>query len=256
MSIDGHDRKADLDNDPVGLSAPQGGWRIKQRKAPVEDVKSELGLSTDNLQRDVQKIPIADRLKQYLPSMALTMPTALRTRAVRLSATLLLVMIAIGGGLILLLESDLNTAQTIEPSEPGQPIEGDAKDYASANPAIRNGHHKINAIALPALENEGFLPVYFRLTEPADEALNIDYQTVPHTASAETDFTAKTGTVTIQPGDISVELEIPLINDEEFESIETFRVILSTDQDLAYLTDQELMATVIDDDRDSSTRSN
>ncbi len=120
----------------------------------------------------------------------------------------------------------------------------------------QQGRYRINAIALPALENEGYLPVYFRLKEPAEEALNITYKTVSHTASADSDFAAQTGTVTIEPGDISVELEIPLINDDVLESIEMFRVLLSIEQSSASLNDKELMATVIDDDKLAPTRSN
>lgn len=114
----------------------------------------------------------------------------------------------------------------------------------------------LQAIALPALEDEGQLPIYFRLSAPADWPVDITYETTTHTAEAGTDFVSLNGVITIPPGDRTVELSIPLINDDLVESVEMFRVTLSVDPQKATLTDPELMATVLDDDENAKADGN
>jgi hypothetical protein len=107
----------------------------------------------------------------------------------------------------------------------------------------------LQAIALPALESEGQLLIYFRLSAPAAWPVDITYRTLDNTAEAGKDFVAQSGIITIPPGERTVEVSIPLIEDGLAERVEMFLVTLAIDPDKATLTESELMATVLDDDQ-------
>ena len=262
MSIDRDVAKPNSEEnhaDGSGLPSAKGGWRVKQRKDPVEKSIQRTRVSPLN---NHHVAPPADKTEEpkrrsspgqrrpFSPRLKWARAVALRRKPLAMLSSVAVVVMAFLG----FSELGQNSNSQDRPTEITQV--GAMSHDATPQTGSEASDRQIRAIALPALEDEGFLPIYFRLTEPADRPVDITYETIAHTASAETDFAAKNGTVTIHPGDVSVELTIQLVDDDDIESIEMFRVRLSTDTSSARLTDEELMATVLDDDRAESTRAN
>jgi len=135
---------------------------------------------------------------------------------------------------------------TLDKSDQATPA--DRTNETSPITLAANQDLSVRAIALPALEDDGELLVYFRLPTPADWPIEITYETEARTAEADTDFAPTSGVVTIEPGEVLVEVSIPLIDDDVVESPEMFRVTLSVDPKAATMIDSQLTATVLDDD--------
>lgn len=243
--------------DGSGMPLTKGGWRIKQRKGPIEKANQIRRASLVSHQQIALQASLAEKSK-WRSSARRRIPPPLRFNWVQAVASRRLPMVTmssvavIGAALVMFWEGGQHS-----PGNLAQVSQAGARDIgADPESETRTIDRQIRAVALPALEDEGYLPIYFRLTEPTDRPVDITYETIAHTASAETDFAAKNGTVTINPGDVSVELAIPLVDDDQIESIEMFRVRLSTNASSVRLTDEELMATVLDDDRASGTQAN
>ena len=60
------------------------------------------------------------------------------------------------------------------------------------------------------------------LTPPASETVTVDYRTVDQTATADTDFTATSGTLTFAPGEATKTVSVPIIDDTVADDGETF----------------------------------
>ncbi len=73
-----------------------------------------------------------------------------------------------------------------------------------------------------APENAGSLSFTVRLSDTAEEAVEIDYRTLGNTAQPGVDFQAASGVLVIPAGDLEGNVEVLLIDDEEYESDETF----------------------------------
>jgi Ca2+-binding RTX toxin-like protein len=72
-------------------------------------------------------------------------------------------------------------------------------------------------------ESDSNATLKFELSKPVEQDVVVTYRTVAGTATAGTDFTTTTGTVTIAAGLLSASINVPIISDTEVEkSIETF----------------------------------
>ena len=87
------------------------------------------------------------------------------------------------------------------------------------------------------------------LNRKSSGTVTVDYSTVAITAQAGSDFQAKTGTLTFQPGDTSETISIPIIDDTVNDSGETFEVLLhdakGADLDIALATGTILNTEVL-----------
>lgn len=81
---------------------------------------------------------------------------------------------------------------------------------------------------------------------PAAETVTVNYATEEGTASAGSDFTATTGTVTFDPGETSKAVAVTVLGDTMFEDDETFIVRLSGSS--VPLSDDQGLGTILDDD--------
>jgi Calx-beta domain/Regulator of chromosome condensation (RCC1) repeat len=61
-----------------------------------------------------------------------------------------------------------------------------------------------------------------RLTNPSWRAVQVDFATVDGTATAPSDYTTRIGSRTIEPGDVSAAVSVPLVGDTTYEPDETF----------------------------------
>jgi hypothetical protein len=97
--------------------------------------------------------------------------------------------------------------------------------------------------------NSGIKTVVFTvlLDEAATEMIAVDYATFDGTAVAGSDYNAKTGTVTFQPGETLRSIEVQVRGDTVDEEDETFLVRLSNASGATIAVD-EASATILDDD--------
>ena len=66
-----------------------------------------------------------------------------------------------------------------------------------------------------------------RLDASSAQEVTVDYETVEGTAKAGEDFEAQSGTLVFAPGDLVLDIEVPIVVDEGLEPDEQFTVVLS-----------------------------
>ncbi|MEB3316525.1 MAG: Calx-beta domain-containing protein [Cyanobacteriota bacterium] len=97
--------------------------------------------------------------------------------------------------------------------------------------------------------NSGTNNLVFKVTLSTTSAqtITVDYATANNTATVENDYTAKTGTLTFTPGQISQDIIISVNGDTAIEPDETFLVNLSNPSN-AIITDDQGLGTITNDD--------
>lgn len=85
------------------------------------------------------------------------------------------------------------------------------------------------------------------LSAPAGDIITIDYSTSDDSAVAGSDYTATSGTVTFNPGEISQTIEIPITGDTINEGDEAFTVQL-TNPIGVILSDEQAVVNLLNDD--------
>ncbi|HET9765766.1 MAG TPA: Calx-beta domain-containing protein, partial [Thermoanaerobaculia bacterium] len=106
--------------------------------------------------------------------------------------------------------------------------------------------------AEPAAVSEGdagTVDAVFALTlsSPSGREVRVGYATVAETAAAGSDFVATSGTVTFPPGTTGREVRVQVKGDLVDELAETFRLALSSPQNVS-LADDSATGTIVDDD--------
>ncbi|MDA0811575.1 MAG: PQQ-dependent sugar dehydrogenase, partial [Verrucomicrobia bacterium] len=96
-------------------------------------------------------------------------------------------------------------------------------------------------------ENGWVLPFKIILSQPSAFPVTVFYTTVSNTATGGYDYLHAAETLTFQPGQTLLVLDIPIWQDEIDEIAETFYVRLSAPTN-AVITDAEALGTIIDDD--------
>ena len=85
------------------------------------------------------------------------------------------------------------------------------------------------------------------LDQPSDRSLTLDYSTVDQTASAPSDYTASSGTLTFAAGQTSRTVTVSVVGDTTFEPDETFLMRLSNAV-RATIGDADGSGTILNDD--------
>jgi hypothetical protein len=85
------------------------------------------------------------------------------------------------------------------------------------------------------------------LSSPSGQTVTVDYATQDGTATAGSDYTATSGTLTFPPGTTVLPLPVPVLGDNAPEANETFLVNLSAPVN-ATLADGQGLGTIADDD--------
>ena len=83
-------------------------------------------------------------------------------------------------------------------------------------------------------------------TNPTALAASVDYATAPGTAHATADYTSKTGTLSVAPGDSHLQIRVPAVGDTAPEPHETFTVTLTSSD--VVIDRPTATATITDDD--------
>jgi hypothetical protein len=99
--------------------------------------------------------------------------------------------------------------------------------------------------------NSGTNNLIFKVTlsTTSTQTITVNYATADNTATAGSDYIAKTGTLTFTPGQISQDIIISVNGDTAIEPDETFLINLSNPSN-ALITDNEGLGTITNDDGD------
>lgn len=105
----------------------------------------------------------------------------------------------------------------------------------------------ISVAGVSVNESDGVAKFTLTLPEASEEIITLDYATADNSAVAGVDYTAASGTVIFNPGEISQTIEIAIKNDDRSEVEESFNLILSNVSN-AIAIDREVTATIVDND--------
>ena len=115
----------------------------------------------------------------------------------------------------------------------------------------------LNVLDTAVNEADGSVGFLVTLAPAASGTVTVDYATVDDTAVAGTDYTARSGTVTFAPGESEkTTAQVPIENDMEEDSGETFRLVLSNptgsdaNNGAAVLGDAEAVATILNSEQE------
>ncbi|NCS76024.1 MAG: endo-1,3-1,4-beta-glycanase ExsH [Microcystis aeruginosa K13-07] len=102
--------------------------------------------------------------------------------------------------------------------------------------------------------NSGTNNLIFKVTlsTTSTQTITVNYATANNTATAGSDYTAKTGTLTFTPGQISQDIMISVNGDTAIEPDETFLINLSNPSN-ALITDNQGLGTITNDDGDNTS---
>ncbi len=102
--------------------------------------------------------------------------------------------------------------------------------------------------------NSGTNNLIFKVTlsTTSTQTITVNYATANNTATAGSDYTATTGTLTFTPGQISQDIIISVNGDTAIEPDETFLINLSNPSN-ALITDNQGLGTITNDDGDNTS---
>lgn len=89
------------------------------------------------------------------------------------------------------------------------------------------------------------------LSAASTQTVTVNYATANDTATAGSDYTARSGTLTFAPGQTSLSVSVPVIGNTTPEATERFKVNLSTAVN-ATIADSQAIGTIVDNDTASS----
>ena len=107
---------------------------------------------------------------------------------------------------------------------------------------------QIKATAEITTEEAEVLVFDISSSRPSENDIILVYATVEDTAKAGLDFVEKKGVLVLPAGEVSTELVVPLIDDDEVENDEFMMLFLSGAPDVATIPLREVTATIIDND--------
>ena len=105
---------------------------------------------------------------------------------------------------------------------------------------------------LTVVEGQNNALVTFTLNIPVNQAVSVNYTTTAVTATANSDFTPVSGTLTIPANTTTATLTIPILNDNLNEANETFNLVLSNPVG-AVLSKTSAIVTITDTIQSSTT---
>ncbi|MCY4664814.1 MAG: hypothetical protein OXC00_09120 [Acidimicrobiaceae bacterium] len=125
-------------------------------------------------------------------------------------------------------------------------------DDASGSGTILDDDGRVQILAVDAAEAyEGVgasASFEVRLSRAAEETVTVAYATAPATATAGDDYTHVSGTLTFTAGQTARTVSVSLVDDDDPESTETFRLVLSGPSANAQLGTPRAVAMILDDD--------
>ncbi|GCE61939.1 bifunctional hemolysin/adenylate cyclase [Microcystis aeruginosa NIES-4285] len=109
----------------------------------------------------------------------------------------------------------------------------------------------INDITVVEGQNSSAI-LTFTVNNPSTQQITVNYTTAPINATANVDYTSKTGTITIAPNTATATISIPILNDNLNEPDEAFTVTLSNAVNATINPDEAIGQVIITDTLQSS----
>ncbi len=106
----------------------------------------------------------------------------------------------------------------------------------------------LSSVAVAVSEDAGSVALTASLSQSSSEAVTVSYATANDTATAGTDYTAASGTLTIAAGDTSGTISVSITEDGVDEDDETFTVSLSNPENATLGSPASSTVTITDDD--------
>ena len=98
--------------------------------------------------------------------------------------------------------------------------------YITPGPPQQPGKNvSVNSVVVS--EDSGNAELTVTLSDTSTTSVSVDYATANGSASTVSDYTAASGTVTFQPGQLNKTVSIAIVDDSDSENVETFTVNLS-----------------------------
>jgi len=118
--------------------------------------------------------------------------------------------------------------------------------------AINDIH--VSSTSYSVNENGGSASVTVQLAASSSQYITVDYATSNGTATAPGDYTAKSGTLSFNPGETSKTINVPIVNDSLDEPNETVNLALSNPSFVQLGAPSTTTITILDDDPQPSIR--
>ena len=106
----------------------------------------------------------------------------------------------------------------------------------------------LSIAAAKASESDSAITFDLALSRPAKRPILVIFATLDRSAKAGEDFEEERGSITLQPGETSAFVKVPLINDSILEDDEYFEVFVATDQNVAIIRQKRATGTILNDD--------
>ena len=160
------------------------------------------------------------------------------------------------------------TSVTLPPGASGRgPVTARVRAYSSSGVSAWSPERTwdsrpptLNVLDTAVNEADGSVGFLVTLDPAATGVVTVQYTTVDATAVAPTDYAATSGTLTFAPGDTRKQTAlVPIVNDGEEDSGETFRLVLSNptgsdaNNGAAVLGDAEAVATILNSEREAAS---
>ena len=145
--------------------------------------------------------------------------------------------------------SDVRNATLGDPEGTGtiRDDDDDDPDDGADGPSSPSGLPALVIDDVTVAEDGGSAPFTVSLSRPTSGAVTVAYETADWTATAGSDYTAASGTLTFAPGETRKTIAVPVLVDDEEEGAEIFTVRLSDARNAA-LADPEGTGTIRDDE--------
>ena len=121
-----------------------------------------------------------------------------------------------------------------------------AADYIAFEIEDNDPEPSLSISDAAADENAGALSFEVSISAASGKQITVDYATADGTATAPSDYTAKTGRVTIEPGDTMATVSVSIVDDTVAELDETMTVTLSNAANATLGTDATGTGTIQD----------
>ncbi|MDT9207266.1 MAG: Calx-beta domain-containing protein [Limnospira sp. PMC 1254.20] len=106
---------------------------------------------------------------------------------------------------------------------------------------------------IEVVESDGNIIITVERTGDTSSTVTVDYATVDDTAIAGEDYIASSGTLIFSPGETIQNIDIQIIDDNQVEDTEQFRIVLSNPTGGLTLGDRDsIILSIIDDDVEPS----
>ncbi|NJO38106.1 MAG: hypothetical protein HC871_11455 [Rhizobiales bacterium] len=134
--------------------------------------------------------------------------------------------------------------------EAGEAVEPASEDVLAQaeTAALEPGLRVVSGSSLPADEGEGEAIFTLSLSAPDSKPIVVLYSALEQEAKGGVDYRVSAGVAIFEAGEVSINISVPVIDDDLGEPNEAFKLFLTVDPDMAALKDREIVTVILDND--------